>query len=135
MVVSTSPSKTPVQRPSWQTRVLAALTQAGGAIGVYEGEAHATIEVLTLGMAQLLLLDLLLVAPAGQGNDALASSFDFLKYVLSLVRPLTKGETVGRTASEKLPVTYAPSPIDPAKQVMKVELPGVKKKRWPFGGN
>jgi len=50
----------------------------------------------------------LLVAPSGQGNEALAFTFDLLKYVLSLGRPLTKGETVGRIASEKLPVTYAP---------------------------
>jgi hypothetical protein len=32
------------------------------------------------------------------------------------------GDTVGRTAAEKLPVHYVPSPVDPKVKVWRVEL-------------
>jgi len=94
-----------------------------------------SVEILTLGMAQLELPDLLLVAPSGKGNDVLPFAFDLLSYVISRGSPIPEGETVGRTATEKLPVRYVPSPIDPASRVMRVELPRDKKRWWLFGGN
>ena len=36
---------------------------------------------------------------------------------------LPEGDTVGRTASEKLPVHYVPSPVDLKVKVWRVELP------------
>lgn len=166
-VVSLSPKASPVERLLRHTRVVAALTKASHAIGVYEGNANAThdpafyvdvvangpdlplmlwngislaktpdtVELLTLGMAQLGFPDLLLVGPAGQGNDALLFAFNLLGYVISRGGPIPEGETVGRTAAEKLPVTYVPSPVDPSVRVMKVELPRPKKGWWPFGRN
>jgi Domain of unknown function (DUF4261) len=166
-VVSLSPKASPVERLLRHTRVVAALTKASHAIGVYEGNARAThdpafyvdvvangpdlplmlwngislaktpdtVELLTLGMAQLGFPDLLLVGPAGQGNDALLFAFNLLGYVISRGGPIPEGETVGRTAAEKLPVTYVPSPIDPAVRVMKVDLLRPKKGWWPFGRN
>ena len=48
--------------------------------------------------------------------------YDLLAYVVSRGRPLPDGDTVGRTAAEKLPVHYVPSPIDPKVKVWRVEL-------------
>lgn len=56
-------------------------------------------------MEQLNLPDLLLVAPKSTGNDALATFFDLLGYVAELGKPLPEGDTVGRAADERLPVT------------------------------
>jgi len=100
--------------------------------GISIAKTEETVEILTLGMSQLQLPNLLLVAPAGQGDDALPFAFDLLGYLISRGEPVPEGETVGRTATEKLPVTYVPSPIDPATRVMKVELPRPKKRWWSF---
>ena len=48
--------------------------------------------------------------------------YDLLAYVVSRGRPLADGDTVGRTADEKLPVHYVPSPVDPKVKVWRVEL-------------
>ena len=82
-----------------------------------------SVELLTLGMGQLDLPDLLLVAPSGGGNQALNFAFDLLGYVVSQGSLIPEGETVGRTEAEKLPVAYVPSPLDANKRVMKIELP------------
>ena len=37
------------------------------------------------------------------------------------------GDTVGRTAAEKLPAHYVPSPVDPKAKVWRVEL------KWSVG--
>jgi hypothetical protein len=78
-------------------------------------------------MAQLELPDLLLVGPSGEGNALVLFAFDLLSYVVSRGGAIPEGDTVGRTASEELPVVYVPSPIDSAVRVMKVELPRLKK--------
>jgi hypothetical protein len=56
------------------------------------------------------------------GNDALATFFDLLAYVTDRGEPIPEGDTVGRTAGERLEVAYAPSPIDGSKQVWRVEM-------------
>jgi hypothetical protein len=48
--------------------------------------------------------------------------FDLLGYVASIGKPLPDGDTVGRTADERLPVSYVPSPLDSSKKVWRVEL-------------
>jgi hypothetical protein len=73
-------------------------------------------------MKQLELPDLLLVAPSGKADEALPMLYDLLAYVVSRGRPLAEGDTVGRTAAEKLPVHYVPSPVDPKMNVWRVEL-------------
>lgn len=135
------------------TQIVAALAQATGAVGVYEGNAGAThhpefyvsvaadvavpamlwngvslvrdgdrVELLSLGMAQLGLPDLLLVAPAAEGNEALAFFFDLLGYVAGRGAPIPDGETVGRDADEKLAVRYVPSPLDEAVEVARISM-------------
>lgn len=166
IVVSSSSTASHVERLLRQTRVVAALTKATAATGVYEGNAGAThdpefyvdmtsdssalplmlwtgislvrkpaaTELLTLGMSQFELPDILLVAPPSEANEALLFVFDLVGYVLGRGSAIPEGETVGRTAEEKLAVTYVASPLDPSARVMRVELPGVQKKSWwPFG--
>jgi len=73
-------------------------------------------------MKQLNLPDLLLVVPRSASNDALGTFFDFLGYVIELGKPLPDGDTLDRTADERLPVHYVPSPLDSSKKVWRVEL-------------
>jgi hypothetical protein len=86
-------------------------------------EADGRLSLLSLGMQQLDLPDLLLVASQSTGgNDALATFFDLLAYVAQREKPIPEGDTVGRNAEEHLLVRYVPSPLDPSKKVWRVEL-------------
>ena len=85
-------------------------------------EADGRLSLLSLGMKQLNLPDLLLIAPKSAGNLALETFFDLLSYVATRGKPLPEGDTVGRSANEKLPVRYVPSPLDPKTKVWRVEL-------------
>lgn len=78
------------------------------------------VELLSLGMGQLELPDLLFVAPAAEGNEALEFFFDLLSYVASRGTRIAEGETVGRDADEKLVVHYVPSPIDEEVEVARI---------------
>ena len=86
-------------------------------------EPDGRMSLLSLGMKQLALPDLLLVARKSEGNAAMGTFFDLLGYLARLGKPLPEGDTVGRTAAERLPVRYVPSPVDPAARVWRVELP------------
>jgi hypothetical protein len=107
---------------------LAAEPEAGSRMMLWTGltigaEADERLGLLSLGMKQLALPDLLLVTPRAEANDAIGTFFELLGYVAALGRPLTEGETVGRSAAERLPVRYVPSPIDADSRVWRVELP------------
>lgn len=80
--------------------------------------------ILTLGLHNMLgIPDLLVSAGKGRGNDALMFAFDMASYVIGRGEPLPDGDTVGRTAEEKIRVRYVASPIDPARQVVQLDLP------------
>ncbi len=79
--------------------------------------------LLSLGMKQLGLPDLLLVAGKTSRKEALETMFDLLAYVAERGEALPEGDTVGRTADEKLPVRYVQSPLDPSKKVWRIEFP------------
>ncbi len=85
-------------------------------------EPDGRLSLLSLGMKQLNLPDLLLVAPMSMGNDALDRMFALLSYIAERGKPIPEGNTVGGTADERLPVRYVPSPIDPGKKVWRVEF-------------
>jgi hypothetical protein len=85
-------------------------------------EPDGKLSLLSLGMKQLDLPDLLLVAPFSASSNALRTMFDFLGYLAELGKPIPEGHTVGRTADQRLPVRYVPSPIDAGKKVWRVEL-------------
>jgi hypothetical protein len=86
-------------------------------------EADGGLSLLSLGMQQLDLPDLLLVVPKStSGGDAFATFFDLLTYVAKRGSAPPEGDTVGRTAEERWPVRYVPSPIDAKEKVWRVEL-------------
>jgi hypothetical protein len=72
-------------------------------------------------MKQLELPNLLLFIPEAKGDEALGMAFDLLGHVVRSGKAVPEGATVGRTASEKLPVHYIRSPVDPKAQVWMVE--------------
>jgi hypothetical protein len=81
------------------------------------------LSLLSLGMKQLNLPDLLLIGGPSGANAAMATMFDLLAYVAQRGAALPDGDTVGRSAHEKLPVRYVSSPLDSTKKVWRVELP------------
>jgi len=85
-------------------------------------ETDGRLSLLSLGMKQLELPDLLLVASREKADEAVPMLYDLLAYVVSRGGPLADGDTVGRTAAEKFPVHYVPSPVDPKVKVWRVEL-------------
>jgi len=80
------------------------------------------ISLLSTGMKQLGLPELLLEAPKKSAGQALETFFNLLTYVAKRGKALPEGDTVGRTADERLPVHYVPSPADPQEKVWRVEL-------------
>lgn len=151
------PDTPPVVRLSRFTSLLAAVTKASPAVGVYWGSAGAThdseffmsvasdqgvvprmmlwsgvsiaqekddrLSLLSLGMEQLDLPNLLLVVGKGSKSVAIETMYDLLAYVAERGEPLPEGDTVGRTNNERLPVHYVKSPVDSKKKVWRVELP------------
>jgi hypothetical protein len=85
-------------------------------------ESDGRFSLLSLGMKQLHLPDLLLVGPPDQADGMLLTFFDLLLYLATRGTPIPEGDTVGRTPEERLTVHYIPSPVDPAVQVWRVEL-------------
>lgn len=84
-------------------------------------EADGRVSLLSLGMSQLGLPDLLLTPKKLAPGDAIMTFYDLLAYCLSLGKPIPAGNTVGRTADERIPVRYVPSPRDPSVKVMHVD--------------
>ena len=82
----------------------------------------ASLEFLTLGLEALQLPELLVSAPANQLEDALSFLFVVVGYLAHRGEAIATGETVGRSATEKYVVNYVPSPLDPAKRVMRVDM-------------
>lgn len=76
--------------------------------------------LLSLGMKQLDLPDLWLIAPAEM--NPLMMFFNLLQYVVDRGEPIPDGDTIGPTEDQKIPVRYVPSPIDPTVQVWRIEI-------------
>ena len=79
--------------------------------------------LLSLGMAQLGMLDLFVTAPADQATEALGFFYDLLTYVAERGSVLRAGETTGRSEDEELVVYHRPSPDDDTLTVFAVDLP------------
>lgn len=79
------------------------------------------MSLLSLGMRQLGFPDLLLTPKAMAPGEAIMTVYDLLAYCLSLGKPIPAGNTVGRTAEERIPVRYVPSPRDRSVKVMHVD--------------
>jgi hypothetical protein len=157
VTLAVAPGDTPHSSLSRFTTVLAAVTAASPAVGVYWGNAGAThdaefflsiareqgivprlmlwngvsvarerdgrLSLLSLGMSQLALPNLLLVSGPDSQAAAMETMFDLLAYVAQRGAAIREGETVGRTDEERLPVRYVTSPVDAEARVWHVELP------------
>jgi len=86
-------------------------------------EGDGRLSLLSLGMKQLGLPDLLLVAGESSEPLALETMINLLGYVAELGEQLPEGDTVGRSAEERLTVSYVQSPVDPGKKVWRVVMP------------
>jgi hypothetical protein len=80
------------------------------------------LELLSLGMGQLGLPNLLLVVPKGKANDAIPALFDLLADSVSRGAAIPDGDTVGPTEHDRWPVRYVTSPVDPKAKVWRVEM-------------
>ncbi|HXU69230.1 MAG TPA: DUF4261 domain-containing protein [Polyangia bacterium] len=85
-------------------------------------DGASRLSLLSLGMKQLGLPELLLTAPKGDAGRAFETFFDLLAYVAERGKALPDGDTVGRSESERLPVHYVASPIKPGERVWRVDL-------------
>ena len=83
---------------------------------------ESAVEFLTLGLERLQLPEILLSSPKGGANEALEFLFQLVEYVVERGSKIAASETVGRSATEKYVVAYVPSPHDPAKRVMRVDM-------------
>ena len=83
---------------------------------------ESAVEFLTLSLERLQLPDILLSSPKGGANEALLFLFQLVQYVVERGSKVAASETVGRSATEKYVVAYVPSPHDPAKRVMRVDM-------------
>jgi hypothetical protein len=83
---------------------------------------HGRLSLLSLGMKQLDLPDLLLFVPDARRDELLGTAFDLLGGAVRAGKAVAEGDTVGRNASERLPVHYVRSPIDPKAKVWLVDL-------------
>ncbi len=83
-------------------------------------EPDGRLSLLSLGMKQLDLPDLWLIAPGE--SDPLPWLFDMLLYVTDRGEALPDGDTVGRSEDEKIPVRYVKSPIDGSTKVCRIEV-------------
>lgn len=140
------------------TRVVAAIVRATSAVGVYWGEGGAThhpefvvniahselplpiwvgvsvakagkgSELLSIGMKQLGLPELLLITPELDGA-VFEFFYDLLAYVVRRGKRLPEGDSVGRTEKERLKVHYVASPVEADDWVWSVSLPPAKKKK------
>jgi hypothetical protein len=138
------------------TRIVAAVVRATNALGVYWGEGSAThhpefvvniahselplpiwvgvsvakagdaTELLSVGMKQVGLPELLLIAPEVDGG-VFEFFYDLLAYVTRRGKQLPEGDSVGRTEKERLKVHYVKSPVDSDAEVWSVRLPAPKK--------
>lgn len=94
-------------------------------MSVAGGDGGRTL--LSWGMeAQLGIEELLLEVGAFDPPEALEFFFDLLLYAARRGAAVPAGETVGRTAGEKLAVRAAPHPVDPQRTVWAVDLSGAE---------
>lgn len=137
------------------TRLVAAVSRAAGAVGVYWGAAAAThdpdfffetardadlpiaiwtgvsvardgdqrVSLLSLGMGQFGMEELLLTGPMEQAGLAIEMFFDLLAYAVRRGSTVQPGETVGRDDDERIEVSAGDSPVDPDARVWRVDLP------------
>lgn len=86
-------------------------------------DASGRVSLLSTGMGQLGLPDILITTSQMAPGEALGTLFDVMLYVARRGERLPAGHTVGSKSAERYPVRYAPSPVDPDTEVMQVDYP------------
>ncbi len=140
------------------TRMVAALAEMAGAVGVYWGNGRVSheaeffcamaaddsfplvlwsgvslartstsVSILTTGLRQFALPELMVQAPGTSANAALEYLFDLARYLVTRGTPIPDGDTVGRTAQERVLVRYEASPLNPGEKVAVVRFPGASR--------
>lgn len=90
--------------------------------GVSVAKEGERVSLLSLGMSQLALPDLLLTAPAADANRAFEYLFDLLAYIAHRGEALPEGDTIGGSDEERIEIKYQPSPVDDEAEVWRVDL-------------
>jgi hypothetical protein len=80
------------------------------------------LSLLGVGMDQFGLPDMLVLAEKARGSEAMEFLLDMQGYLLQHGKPLPDGDTVGRSAEERFPVRYVPSPTNASVQVAQVDM-------------
>lgn len=159
MVALTSGDSPDLDTLTFFTQAVAAVAEAVNATGVYWGAGNVAHEasffvemadtelplmlwsgvslergetelsLLTTGLRQFGLPELCIKAPSTRGNEALSCLFDIGGYVVRRGRPLPEGDTIGRTATEKLPVSSEISPFDATARITVLTMPADEGRR------
>ena len=79
------------------------------------------MSLLSLGMAQFGLMDLLVTGPFDMGQDLLMSMFQALQYSLNRGQDIPEGDTIGGSSDDRLVVKYEQSPIDPEATIWRID--------------
>lgn len=78
---------------------------------------------LGTGLRQLFgLPDVMVIGRRRDDDDTLDFLFDVMDYMLEQGRAPRDGDTIGHSATERRRITRVPSPIDPAQEIVKVDL-------------
>ncbi len=91
--------------------------------GVSIAANEERVSLLSLGMKQLGQPNLKLTGPRAEGTELVGYFFNLLEYAAKRGAPVAEGETVGRSAQEKLVVRHEPSPVADGETVWCVDLP------------
>ncbi len=81
------------------------------------------VQLLSTGLRQFGLPEMMITAPRSGSGGALAYLFDMAAYVVRRGQAIPENDTVGRTATEKLRVRYQPSPVLPDERIAVIDLP------------
>jgi hypothetical protein len=69
------------------------------------------------------MMELRVTAPRRGQRDSVLSVFDVLASAARRGSPVPEGDTVGRSAKERLKAGYESSPVDPSQKVWRVDDP------------
>jgi hypothetical protein len=80
-------------------------------------------EVLSVGLSQFGLPDIVVVGTNQQAGEAISLVFNLAAYVVRRGEPIPEDNTLGWTEDEKLNVRYVASPMNPKTKVARIVLP------------
>ncbi len=85
-------------------------------------DSENIVSVLTKGLRRLGLREFLITVPTGELQDGITYILDLVGYVVNRQQQLGDGETVGRSADERLLVRHQRSPVNESEEVVTVDL-------------